>query len=83
MVAKELGVRAANDAFRDSPGGTNLDCAVNRAFRLGLDADEKRPRKGRENDCRARKVLVDVVVVVVEAIAKAGDQIGRRLLAPQ
>lgn len=85
MLASELGVRAASEAFRDKPrlGGSNLDCAVNKVFKLGVEAKDEGPRS-RDKDGLERKALVDVavvVVVVVEAIARADDQIGSRLAA--
>lgn len=85
MLASELGVRAASEAFRDKPrlGGSNLDCAVNKVFKLGVEANDEGPRS-RDKDGLERKALVDVavvVVVVVEAIARAEDQIGSRLAA--
>lgn len=81
MLASELGVKAASEAFRDRPGGSNFDCAANKVFKFGVEADEEGPRRERDRDGLGRKGLVDVVVVVVvvEAIAKAGGQIGPRL----
>lgn len=80
MLASELEVRAASEGFRDRPGGTNLDCAANRVFKFGVEADDEGPRRERDKDGLGRKGLVDVVVVVVvAAIATAGGQIGPRL----